>query len=106
MNIHLDRVNKIFAGAEKDGRSFLLEHEVYAMLKAAGLGAPRFFFLEKGKKARPRNLAGLGTDSVVLKVVSPLIQHKSDAGGVRFVKADAAAVNRAVGEMLASVPAT
>jgi acyl-CoA synthetase (NDP forming) len=106
MNINLDRVNKIFAGAEKDGRSFLLEHEVYAMLKAVGLGAPRFFFLEKGKKARPRDLAGLGTDSVVLKVVSPLIQHKSDAGGVRFVKADAAAVNQAVGEMLASVPVT
>ena len=63
MNIHLDRVNKILAGAEKDGRSFLLEHEVYAVLKAAGLGAPRFFFLEKGKKARPRDLAGLGTDS-------------------------------------------
>jgi acyl-CoA synthetase (NDP forming) len=106
MNIHLDRVNKILAGAEKDGRSFLLEHEVYAMLKAAGLGVPRFFFLEKGKKARPRDLAALGTTSVVLKVVSPLIQHKSDAGGVRFVKADAAAVNRAVGEMLASIPAT
>jgi acyl-CoA synthetase (NDP forming) len=106
MNINLDKVNKIFAGAEKDGRSFLLEHEVYAMLKAAGLGAPRFFFLEKGKKARPRDLAGLGTDSVVLKVVSPLIQHKSDAGGVRFVKADGAAVNRAVGKMLASVPLT
>jgi acyl-CoA synthetase (NDP forming) len=106
MNINLDRVNKILAGAEKDGRSFLLEDEVYAMLKAAGLGVPRFFFLEKGKKAKPQELAALGTDSVVLKVVSPLIQHKSDAGGVRFMNADAAAVNRAVEEMLASVPAT
>ncbi|MCJ7643953.1 MAG: acetate--CoA ligase family protein, partial [Candidatus Aminicenantes bacterium] len=106
MNIHLDRVNKILAGAEKDGRSFLLEHEVYAMLKAAGLGVPRFFLLEKGKKAKTQELAALGTTSVVLKVVSPLIQHKSDAGGVRFVKADAAAVNRAVEEMLAAVPAT
>ena len=106
MNINLDRINRIFAGAEKEGRSFLLEDEVYAMLKAAGLSVPRFFFLEKGKRAKRRELAELGTDSVVLKIVSPLIQHKSDAGGVRFVKADAASVNRAVEEMLASVPST
>ena len=104
MNINFDRVNKIFSCAEKDGRSFLLEHEVYALLQAAGLSVPRFFFLKKGEKARPWDLAGLGTDSIVLKVVSPLIQHKSDAGGVRFVKAGAAAVNRAAAEMLASVP--
>jgi len=106
MNIHLHKINKIFAGAEKDGRPFLLEDEVYGVLKAAGLDAPRFFFLEKGRRAKTRELAALGTDSVVLKVVSPLIQHKSDAGGVRFVKADQAAVNREVEEMLASVPAT
>jgi len=104
MNINLDRVNKIFAGAEKDGRSFLLEHEVYALLGLAGLPTPRHVFVPKGRPVRKADLAPLGSGSVVLKIVSPLIQHKSDAGGVRFVKAEPRAVNAACAEMLAGVP--
>jgi acyl-CoA synthetase (NDP forming) len=45
----------------------------------------------------------LGTGEVVVKIVSPLVIHKSDVGGVSFAKANAAAVNRACAAMLRTV---
>jgi acyl-CoA synthetase (NDP forming) len=96
--------NRIFEKAEAERRNFLLEHEVYALLKAFDIGAPRFFFLRDGEKATAKKLAALGSEAVVIKIVSPSIQHKSDVGGVAFVENKATAVNRAVGRMLAEVP--
>jgi acyl-CoA synthetase (NDP forming) len=97
-------ITRIFETAEKDGRSLLLEHEVYELLGRAGLAAPKHVFVPKGRSVRREDLAALGSSSVVLKVVSPLILHKSDAGGVRFAKAEPRAVNAACAEMLAGVP--
>ncbi len=102
--MNMTAVNGIFEAAERDGRSFLLEHEVYALLETAGLPTPRHVFVPKGRRVRKADLEALGTDAVVLKIVSPLILHKSDAGGVRFAKAEAGAVNAASEEMLAVVP--
>jgi acyl-CoA synthetase (NDP forming) len=104
MKINIRRIDRIFEVAEKEGRSFLLEPEVYDVLRQAGIAAPRFIFLQAGEKAARKGLAALGSDTVVVKVVSPLIIHKSDVGGVEFVKADAASVNRACGRMLRNVP--
>ena len=36
----------IFERAEKDNRNFLLEDEVYALLRAFGVAAHRFFFVK------------------------------------------------------------
>ena len=102
--MNISAINRIFAEAEKDGRSFLLEHEVYELLGRAGLAAPRHVFAPKGRPVRKSDLAALGSETVVLKVVSPLILHKSDAGGVRFAKAGPRAVETAWTEMLAEVP--
>lgn len=101
----LRRVDRLFARAAKEGRDFLLEPEVYALLRAFGLEPPRFFFVRKGRKAAREKLSALKSDQVVLKIVSPGIVHKSDVGGVAFVRNSAADVNRAIARMLAEVPA-
>ncbi len=103
--MNLSRVNSIFRKAEQDGRRFLLEPEVYALLRACGIATPRFLFLKKGKKADRKNISVLETPEVVVKVVSPLIVHKSDVGGVAFVPAQPARVNEAIRSMLRDVPA-
>lgn len=98
-------IERIFERAEKDNRSFLLEHEVYALLRASGIDAPPFFFVKKGARATREKLSVLGSDQVVLKIVSPQIVHKSDVGGVAFVENRVGEVNRAINRMLAEVPA-
>jgi hypothetical protein len=94
----------IFERAEKDNRNFLLEDEVYALLRAFGIAAPRFFFVRKGERATWEKLSALRSDQVVLKIVSPRIVHKSDVGGVAFVANTVSEVNRAIARMLAEVP--
>ncbi len=102
--MNLKGINGIFEAAERDGRAFLLEHEVYRLLGCAGLPVPRHFFLKRGETVRKADLAALGSKDVVLKIVSPFLLHKSDAGGVRFVRAAAGAVTAARDEMFAEVP--
>ena len=97
-------INAIFEKAEKEGRNFLLEHEVYAVLNRIGVKTPKFFFLKKGDKPDRKKLAVLKSDKVVLKVVCPLIAHKTDVGGVAFVENNAAEVQKACRRMLAEVP--
>lgn len=94
----------IFQKAEKDGRSFLLEPEVYAFLKSYGLAIPGHFFLAKGKRLESGQLKKLRTEKAVVKIVSPLIQHKSDVGGVVMVRASVREVSAAVKKMYAEVP--
>jgi acyl-CoA synthetase (NDP forming) len=98
------KVHRILETAERDGRDFLLEPEVYEVLEEAGIPVPRHVFVPAGQAVGRKDLTGLGTGAVVLKVVSPLIIHKSDVGGVVFVKPDAAAVNKACASMLRTVP--
>ncbi|HUU37411.1 MAG TPA: acetate--CoA ligase family protein, partial [Candidatus Desulfaltia sp.] len=97
-------IEKIFERAEKDHRNFLLEHEVYALLKRLGIATPRFVFIKKGQKASAAQLTGLKSPRVVLKVVSPQIVHKSDVGGVAFVENKPGPVNRAIIRMRTDVP--
>jgi len=92
----IETVKQILSRARGAGRSALLEHEVYEVLRAAGLDVPRFAFWD-GEPAGtvPADVAALltgGTAEVVLKIVSPQILHKSDVGGVAIVAAEPAAV--------------
>ena len=104
MAIPFKSIDRIFEGAERDGRTFLFEYEVYGMLRLTGLAVPRFKFIPKGRAVGAKDLAGFKSEDLVLKVVAPLIQHKTDVGGVRFVKNRAAAVNAGLKAMLAAVP--
>ncbi|UCF32948.1 MAG: acetate--CoA ligase family protein [Phycisphaerales bacterium] len=83
------------------GRDRLYEHEVYDLLKVAGgLTPPHYRFLSKGEKLTKDDLAGFPGDRVVLKVVSPDVVHKSDAGGVAFVDKKVGAVHREITRMI------
>ncbi len=99
------RTVRVLEKAEKDGRNVLLEPEVYEVLKDAGLPTPRHLFVPAGGKAGRRELRALGTAEVVVKIVSPLVIHKSDVGGVAFAKAEPAAVGKACAAMLRTVVA-
>jgi acyl-CoA synthetase (NDP forming) len=104
MTIDFKIIDRIFAAAEADGRMTLLEHEVYEMLRAAGVTTPRFLFVPRGGRIAVRDLAGFKSPELVLKIAAPLIQHKTDVGGVVFVKNSPAAVNAALKTMTDAVP--
>ncbi len=99
------RTRRVLELAEKDGRSCLLEPEVYEILKDAGIVTPRHVFVPAGQAVGRKDLEDLGTAEVVVKIVSPLVIHKSDVGGVAFAKANPAAVTRACAAMLKTVVA-
>jgi len=98
-------INSILRKAEQEGRYFLLEPEVYRLLKARGLPVPKHLFLPKGRSLTASSLKRLGTGRVVVKIVSPLILHKSDVGGVAVVGASLKEVRAAVEKMYAEIPA-
>lgn len=83
----------------------LLEHQFYRVLNAAGISTPVWFFLEKGKDITREILENFPGERVVLKIASPLITHKSDVGGVRFVPKRFSAVKEAAESMLSDIPA-
>ena len=99
------RTARILERAAGESRDFLLEPEVYEVLREAGIAVPRHVVVPAGRPVGRKDLRGLGGAKVVLKIVSPLVVHKSDVGGVAFVKADPASVNKAAAAMLRSVPA-
>jgi acyl-CoA synthetase (NDP forming) len=80
---------EIFLAARAGGRTDLLEHEVYALLAAAGFDVPRHVFWPgapgEGLPGEVRDfLTGATGDDVILKIVAPGLLHKSDVGGVGF----------------------
>jgi acyl-CoA synthetase (NDP forming) len=81
-------------------RRHLLEPDAYRLLEMYDLPVPRHRFVrEAGEAAAAAEAIGF---PVVLKVVSPEIIHKSEAGGVRLDLRDAAAVRAAFEEVRAS----
>jgi acyl-CoA synthetase (NDP forming) len=98
------RTVRVLEEAERDGRDFLLEPEVYRVLEEAGIACPRRVLVPAGRPVTRKDLAAFPGPKVVVKIVSPLVVHKSDVGGVTFVKADPASVNKAVAAMFRTVP--
>ncbi|HEX7615035.1 MAG TPA: acetate--CoA ligase family protein [Thermoanaerobaculia bacterium] len=93
----------IFEAARAEGRSSLLEHEVYALLAGAGFDVPRHVFWPFAPGELPMGikefLESVPGDEVVLKVASPHILHKSDVGGFSFSKKSPASVAAAAKKM-------
>jgi acyl-CoA synthetase (NDP forming) len=89
------------AGARPAPAETLNEVAAGALLRDAGLPVVESRLTENAEEAAEA-AAALGFP-VVLKVVSPEIQHKSEVGGVRVGLADAAAVRQAHNEIVASV---
>ncbi len=74
------KVEKIFAQARSEGRTALLEPEAKAVCMAYGIPVTRFS-VANTEAGAARFAEEIGFP-VVLKIVSPDILHKSDAGGV------------------------
>jgi acetyltransferase len=73
---------KIIAAARKDGRNVLLEHEAKALFASHGAPVSADRLVQTADEAV--EFAQTIGKGVVLKIVSPDILHKSDAGGVRI----------------------
>ena len=70
----------IIAGALDGGRDALLEHEAKRLVALHGVPVPRDVLAETADAAA--EAAGAVGGPVALKLVSPQVLHKSDAGGV------------------------
>ncbi len=80
-DIDREKVREIIDNARKEGRNHLLEEEGYEVLRAYGFPIPvSRLAINEDEAVRAANLIGY---PVVLKIVSPDIIHKSDAGGVK-----------------------
>jgi len=80
-NVKKNTVKKILDNAKKQKRSALLEEEGQEILRAYGFPLPASK-LAKSKKEAVAASKKIGYP-VVLKIASPQIIHKSDAGGVK-----------------------
>lgn len=104
MKINHENIKKIFQSVEKEGRNFLLEHEVYQILKEVHIRTPQWLFVKKGQKVEEKALSIFEKKPLVLKIVAPMIVHKTDVGGVQFVENDVKALNKVCENMFLSVP--
>ncbi|MGI0008416.1 MAG: 4-hydroxybutyrate--CoA ligase [Nitrosopumilaceae archaeon] len=79
--INKKKVEKVFAQVKAEGRKNLLEEEGQEVLRAYGFPVPKSILATKDKEAiQAAKKIGF---PVVMKIASPQIIHKSDAGGVK-----------------------
>jgi acetyltransferase len=89
---------KIIKEALQDGRYALLEHEAKKLFEIHGAPVPQDCLVQSAEEAVQCAL-DLGTD-VAMKIVSPDILHKSDAGGVRIKLASEKEIRSAYREIM------
>ncbi|MGI0047390.1 MAG: 4-hydroxybutyrate--CoA ligase [Nitrosotalea sp.] len=96
--VNKKKVAQIFAKVRQDGRKNLLEEEGQEVLKAYGVPLPKSILATKEKEAV---LAAKKIKyPVVMKIASPQIIHKSDAGGVKVGLKTAQEVKTAFREII------
>jgi acetyl-CoA synthetase (ADP-forming) len=97
----LDETSKIISQAHLEGRNALLETEAKSICMEYAIPVTKFK-LAKNEKEAVKFAEGLGFP-VVLKIVSPDIIHKSDAGGVMLNLKSKFEVQEAYGKILENV---
>ncbi len=98
-----EAVSKIFETAKKEGRDFLFEDEAKTLCGQYGLPVTKIKVAEKEDDA-VKAAEEIGFP-VVLKIVSPQVLHKSDAGGVLINIKDAGGVRNGYKQILENVKA-
>jgi len=93
----------IIAGARAEGRRALLEIEAKQLLSSHGAAVPGDLLASSSKEAA--NAAKAMGGPAVLKIVSPDILHKSDAGGVKVNLAGQKQVQSAYRQIMKSAKA-
>lgn len=97
----LEAIDRILTSVHAQGRSQLLEHEVYEVLRLACIADPPEHVLLTPDTTDPAAaLRQIRTPRVVLKIVSGGVVHKSDAEGVAFCDNHPEVLRRAVERML------
>ena len=81
----LDGIRNLIASVRHDGRLVFLETEGLALLRLMGLDTPRHVVVPDARAAASWQDGAMPGRLVVVKVQSPRILHKSDAGGVVIV---------------------
>ena len=79
--VNKNKVKKVFDAVKKEGRTNLLEEEGQDVLRAYGFPLPKSILVKTAEEAA-RVAKKIGFP-VVMKIASPQIIHKSDAGGVK-----------------------
>ncbi|HET8720351.1 MAG TPA: acetate--CoA ligase family protein, partial [Candidatus Nitrosotenuis sp.] len=79
--VNKNKVKKVFDAVKKEGRTNLLEEEGQDVLRAYGFPLPKSILAKTAEEAA-RAAKKIGFP-VVMKIASPQIIHKSDAGGVK-----------------------
>jgi len=77
----VNKTDKIIAQARKENRKALLEPEAKAICNEYGISVPKFDVATNATEAS--EIAQKTGYPIVMKIVSPEIIHKSDAGGVK-----------------------
>jgi acetyltransferase len=77
-----DKVSYIFEKVKEEKRERLSESEVYEVLKTYRFSQPKSLFARTSEEAVTA-AKGIGYP-VAMKIISPQIIHKSDAGGIRL----------------------
>ncbi len=82
-----DTAARLCETAAAEGRSTLLEPELYMMLRDGGVPVPAFYTVapDDASIAAMADAVQIPGEKVVIKVVSPEITHKTEMGGVRVV---------------------
>jgi 3-hydroxypropionyl-CoA synthetase (ADP-forming) len=83
----LKKIDAIFEGALKDGRTVLYEHEVYDMLMHVGIETPEYVVVESEREIDVELIKKFH-GRMVVKVVSRDLVHKQRIGGVRMLETD------------------
>src|SRR5215472_8950798 len=97
----LDAARRVINAALADRRGWLDPIEIHALFEAYGIPMVRSVPAANADAAASSAAAFLAAGlPVVLKILSPDIQHKSDVGGVRLNLASAPAVRNAAAEIL------
>lgn len=94
------RIAEIFASARRQGRRGLLEHEAKQVLAAWGVPVARTELARDAAEAV--RIARELHYPIVMKIVSPDIVHKSDAGGVKIGLSSELEVRQALDEIIAN----
>lgn len=81
----MKEIENILQKAKKSKRNFLLEPEGYSILNKLQIDTPKFLFFESKDDLKKEDL-NIFSEKIVLKIVSSKILHKSDVGGVQFLK--------------------
>jgi len=98
-----ESISKIFEDARAEGRNFLFEHEAKNLCSKYELPVTRFA-VSKTEDEAIEAAKELGFP-VVLKIVSPQVLHKSDAGGVLIDIKDEEGVREGYNRILENVKA-